>query len=346
MNYLQCRCFNLQSNIGIGKLKQEAKKAGLDGSASSSVFSLSNLPSSLTTFLLSVLDSPAYANLSTHYLENVFNPTTPDDPSVRYYSVAARTSSISILHPLWLPKVVLDGSEEAEKKRSPHVPQDDWGNDGLVSIRSARWGEFLGTLEGCDHWDVRGGSSAFVFNSNSDSDGVERRKREWSLDLGLSLPSGIRNSLSDPFAHFPSAWIDWGRLVGKSSGEEKSENEERQVGRGREENESVGTGRKREDQQDAVVKSSTEKISAIFDWLSDQEPVMNSSSTNDVRPSPSSSTTSSSSPPSSPLTSVAAASEARERAGKEREQLSGQMKKFDLERFYVALTRKLYDDGF
>ena len=31
-----------------------------------------------------------------------------------------------------------------------------WGNDGLVTLQSARWGEYLGTLEENDHWSLRG----------------------------------------------------------------------------------------------------------------------------------------------------------------------------------------------
>lgn len=31
--------------------------------------------------------------------------------------------------------------------------------DGLVAVQSARWGEFLGIMEGCDHWDLRGGGA-------------------------------------------------------------------------------------------------------------------------------------------------------------------------------------------
>ena len=39
----------------------------------------------------------------------------------------------------------------------PLWEQDDqWGNDGLVTVQSARWGELLGILEGCDHSDIRG----------------------------------------------------------------------------------------------------------------------------------------------------------------------------------------------
>ncbi|TFY67674.1 hypothetical protein EVG20_g3856 [Dentipellis fragilis] len=49
--------------------------------------SLASLPSSFTTMLLSLFDSPAYANLTTSFLTENFNPRTPDDPRVRYFSV-------------------------------------------------------------------------------------------------------------------------------------------------------------------------------------------------------------------------------------------------------------------
>lgn len=181
-----------QDNIGIGKLSPAGKdhlsnslksyeSAGAQSSESSpketspnkpskaelSAFAaLSSLPSSFTTHLLSVLDSPAYANLTSAYLNNVFNPATPDDPRVKYYSVAGRMSNVNIWHPFWLPKLVLDGVEDKERKalraawesnESPAgsnpplwAKEDEWGNDGLVTIRSAKWGEFLGTMEGCD----------------------------------------------------------------------------------------------------------------------------------------------------------------------------------------------------
>lgn len=84
----------------------------------------------------------------------MFNPSTPDVPSISYYSIAARTPKISVLHPLFLPKLVLDGAEEARQKRG--IFREEVGNDGLVSIESAKWGTFLGVLEGCDHWVLRG----------------------------------------------------------------------------------------------------------------------------------------------------------------------------------------------
>lgn len=128
--------------------------------------SLSALPSSFTTLLLSIVDSPAYANLTSSYLNDVFNPATPDDPTVKYFSVAGRMAGVSVWHPFWLPKMVLDGVEEKHRGRlraiweaskegserdNPLWAQErEWGNDGLVTIQSAKWGEFLGIMEGCD----------------------------------------------------------------------------------------------------------------------------------------------------------------------------------------------------
>jgi hypothetical protein len=138
----------------IAAAKFETSHFASAGSLPTSSFSFSSLPSSFTTFLLGMFDSPAYANLTTNYLTNVFNPRTPDDPRVRYFSVAGRTGPLKIWHPLWLPKLVLDGAGGGE------------GNDGLVSLSSARWGEFLGALEGADHWTLRGASGIELLDNN------------------------------------------------------------------------------------------------------------------------------------------------------------------------------------
>jgi len=208
---------------------------------SSPTISFSSLPSSFTTFLLSLFDSPAYANLTTSYLTETFNPRTPDDPRVRYFSIAGRMSALNIWHPLWFPKVVLDSASEGG------------ANDGLVSVDSARWGEFLGTLEGADHWALRGAS------------GIE-------FDVEL-----------------PDAWINWGRP--------------------------------------AALKSSTDRLSAVVDWLVEQMPVASSSSLDG-----SSSLQQWQQPPPS-----AAPPKPKPRGDLESMR--------DLERLYVALARKLYDEG-
>ena len=50
-------------------------------------FALSMLPTSFTSLMLSLIDSPAYANLTTSFLRDVFNPSTPDKPGMCTYHV-------------------------------------------------------------------------------------------------------------------------------------------------------------------------------------------------------------------------------------------------------------------
>ncbi|KIP03084.1 hypothetical protein PHLGIDRAFT_95195, partial [Phlebiopsis gigantea 11061_1 CR5-6] len=276
-------------NIGIGKLRhkehelENITKAALHkaeqstpksdtSAAAKTILSLSSLPSSFTTLLLSMLDSPAYANLSTTYLNKVFNPSTPDNPTVRYFSVAGRLSSMNVWHPLWLPKMVLDGYEERERKRLGVDWRYDeggerWGNDGLVTVESARWGEFLGILEQVDHWELRGARGTF--------------------DLSVDLPwGGSKDGEASP-STAEEGWNlgDWGRFVrawkkeekkARNAGAARSELEESarardgDASRARRLDESVKE--KDEDFVDEVVKASTEKVSAVVDWLVDQAP--------------------------------------------------------------------------
>jgi triacylglycerol lipase len=89
---------------------------------------------------------------------------------------------MSIWHPLWLTKLIIDAAEEQEAYAAqphqhsppqgyPHASEmtvsypdmdlgrdhgPEQGNDGLVTVASAKWGNFLGTMEGCDHWELRG----------------------------------------------------------------------------------------------------------------------------------------------------------------------------------------------
>ena len=53
--------------------------------------------------------------------------------------------------------MVLDGWEESERVKLKEEgtsmiwkDEREWGNDGLVTVQSAKWGEFLGIMEGCD----------------------------------------------------------------------------------------------------------------------------------------------------------------------------------------------------
>ncbi|KAF7723558.1 hypothetical protein EC973_001847 [Apophysomyces ossiformis] len=88
-------------------------------------------------------DEPAYANLTTNYCNNYFNPNTPDDPSVAYYSYAA-----SVTIPTWSSLLGLPWQLVKEKEGD---------NDGIVSVESAKWGQYVKTVQ-ADHWDLTGKS--------------------------------------------------------------------------------------------------------------------------------------------------------------------------------------------
>lgn len=85
-------------------------------------------------------------DLTRDYMNNVFNPNTLDVPGVYYQSwaAAAKTSCPSIiLEPTWLVLLAYEGA-----------------NDGLVSVNSAKWGNFRGVEDaawysvGCDHLNI------------------------------------------------------------------------------------------------------------------------------------------------------------------------------------------------
>ncbi|KAK4688725.1 triacylglycerol lipase, partial [Tremellales sp. Uapishka_1] len=162
------------ANIGVGSAASIAKAAaGAAGAAASKMLPYSlkspllgtpsspssslGFPSFFTSYLLNIFDSPAYGNLTTSYLRDHFNPSTPDSDAVKYISVSGRVSKISVLHPLWFPKLVLDSAaENGYAEDNGNTGKEYEGNDGLVSVSSAKWGEFMGTVDGCHHWDLRG----------------------------------------------------------------------------------------------------------------------------------------------------------------------------------------------
>lgn len=136
------------------KASNAAKQAKKTAEQAQSALNSLGLPQSLSVavseYLLDLLDSPAYANLTPSFLKEVFNPQTPDKEGVKYYSVASRTDRMPIWHPLWLPKQVLDGAEAARQAKGMGAEERWRGNDGLVSVDSAKWGHFMGVIENCD----------------------------------------------------------------------------------------------------------------------------------------------------------------------------------------------------
>ncbi|KAF2148327.1 triacylglycerol lipase [Myriangium duriaei CBS 260.36] len=85
------------------------------------------------------LESGAFSQLTQKYMNEEFNPKTPNDPNVRYYSYGAA------FDPGWLSMF-----------RQSHaiVERIEGLNDGLVSVKSSQWGEYKGTLNGVSHLDL------------------------------------------------------------------------------------------------------------------------------------------------------------------------------------------------
>ncbi|KAL7266935.1 lipase 2 [Rhizina undulata] len=85
------------------------------------------------------MQTGAFQQLTTTYMEDVFNRQVRNDDSVRYFSFGATTQP-SLLSMFRLSHGII------EKLEGP--------NDGLVSVRSARWGVYKGTLVGPSHLDI------------------------------------------------------------------------------------------------------------------------------------------------------------------------------------------------
>lgn len=170
---------------------------------------LQSMSSSVSNYILSVLDQPAYAMLSTRYMTRLFNPSTPNMPGIHYYSIAARARDMSVLHPLWLPKLILDkaaaaGSCGADTDGSRDaLGTEESGNDGLVSVRSAQWGEFLGIMENWDHWDIRGPGGPHRLRVAEAASEAWSLSRWWSTLRDAWFP-GRRRSTNPP-----SVGDDW-----------------------------------------------------------------------------------------------------------------------------------------
>ena len=87
-------------------------------------------------------------DVCTDYMKNVFNPNTPNKAGIYYQSWAAKAKVSCpsvILEPSWLILLTKEGA-----------------NDGLVSVTSAKWGNFRGVESaawwspGCDHLNIVG----------------------------------------------------------------------------------------------------------------------------------------------------------------------------------------------
>ena len=136
-------------------------------------------------------------DLQVSFMEGEFNPKTPDMPDVRYFSLGGNQGYFGTILPFKGAKLVMQIIETravgrklrwtermAEKALFPRamrrawkrdqagvlstfgtdaswvVPEEAGDNDCMVSTSSARWGEYLGTLN-ADHFDQPGWFGSF-----------------------------------------------------------------------------------------------------------------------------------------------------------------------------------------
>lgn len=84
-------------------------------------------------------NSKGFNQLTTEFMEGTFNKTILDDPHVAYFSYGARARPhyFNVFRKAWKMLKAVEGE-----------------NDGLVSVKSAKWGEYIGTIDGVDHLDL------------------------------------------------------------------------------------------------------------------------------------------------------------------------------------------------
>ncbi|EEH48235.2 V-type ATPase, G subunit [Paracoccidioides brasiliensis Pb18] len=88
------------------------------------------------------IESGALSQLTRKYMQEEFNPNTPDIDDVRYFSYGA-----SLTPGMW--SVFIQSHRIIEQEEGP--------NDGLVSVQSSKWGGeegYKGTLVGVSHLDL------------------------------------------------------------------------------------------------------------------------------------------------------------------------------------------------
>ncbi|TIB61436.1 hypothetical protein E3P78_02781 [Wallemia ichthyophaga] len=99
---------------------------------------LSNLPNRVVPLLSG--DGKAFEGLTTRAMEH-FNKNTPNLPTIKYFSYAARHDP---------------GIFDTWRYPWSVIVEREGENDGLVSVRSAQWGNFMGTIDGANHLDLVG----------------------------------------------------------------------------------------------------------------------------------------------------------------------------------------------
>lgn len=172
------------------------------------------------------------------------------------------------------------------------------------------------------------------------------------IEFGVDLPAlpaiGLGVSTSGHRSANGDGWglRDWGRFVGAWKKEEKIQQDAAAKASGQKVNHSPEGREHERDQQrkrdDAVVKSSTDKLSAVFDWLTEQVPSPTLLGAKAKMMADAKARTSEDIAGSRGEVSEMQKHMDKEEKGRRKNELAT---KLDLERFYVALSKKLYDEG-
>ncbi|SCU95466.1 LAMI_0F02564g1_1 [Lachancea mirantina] len=129
--------------------------------------------------------APAIYQLTTSYMED-FNAKTPNDPSIAYFSYGAcfHPKWFNVFYPSW--RIISDLSNGQP-------------NDGLVTVQSSKWGEYLGTLTNTDHLDIINWKNKLQLELSSkipESYGFLKDQVRPSIDI-LSFYMGVANGLAE-----------------------------------------------------------------------------------------------------------------------------------------------------
>ncbi|RWA09581.1 hypothetical protein EKO27_g5523 [Xylaria grammica] len=98
------------------------------------------LPGVYKLFERAGMETGAFEQLTSTYMINDFNPRTPDDPKVSYFSYGAMIDRPPLLSPF--------------RQSYGIISRIEGPNDGLVSVASSQWGSYKGTLVGASHLDL------------------------------------------------------------------------------------------------------------------------------------------------------------------------------------------------
>lgn len=98
---------------------------------------VADLFASVTKYLPAELG--AFYQLTTQYMKENFNKSVVDVKDVSYFSYGARITP-STVSPFYLTNAIIQKAEG--------------DNDGMVSVKSAKWGEYMGTMDNVDHADI------------------------------------------------------------------------------------------------------------------------------------------------------------------------------------------------